>query len=93
MPITIRGHGQKVVVKGRKWKASVKERNTWKVSVATNRGSLLPYYEGEYEVTPTPDEQELATANKSMHRDVLVHAIPYHSVTNEAGGYTVSIAS
>lgn len=93
MPITIRGHGQTVRVKDPRWRTSIVEPRRWSVSVVTSRGSKLPYYEGDYEVTPTPNEQELATANRSMHSDVLVHSIPYHSVTNEAGGYTVSIAS
>lgn len=93
MPITIRGHGQRVRIRSRRWTTSVTERRDWNVSVVTSRGSLLPYYDGPYEVTPTSSEQELATVNRSMRDDVTVHAIPYHSVTNDAGGYTVSIAS
>ena len=52
----------------------------------------IPYTD-EYEVTPTTSEQVLPTRMKTMANDVTVHQIPYHSTTNDAGGYTVSIAS
>ena len=50
-------------------------------------------YEGPYEVTPAVGEQVLATTNKTLFDDLTVLGIPYHQVTNDSGGYTVSIAS
>ena len=43
------------------------------------------WYEGAYEVTPRVVEQTLPTGAKRMHRDVLVHEIPYWEVANESG--------
>lgn len=49
-------------------------------------------YEGEYEVTPMLDkDQTLPTANKTMRKDVTVHEVPVFMVSNESGGYTVTI--
>lgn len=50
-------------------------------------------YEGSYEITPAVSEQVLATRNKTLFDDLTVLGIPYHQVTNDSGGYTVSIAS
>ena len=50
-------------------------------------------YTGSYEVTPRVSEQVMHTRMKTMADDVTVHAIPYHSTSNEAGGRTVSILS
>ena len=49
-------------------------------------------YEGEYEVTPKLNEvQNLPTANKTMRKDVTVHEVSVYMVSNESGGYTVTI--
>lgn len=48
-------------------------------------------YEGEYEVTPKLEDQTLSTANRTLRRDVTIHEVPVYRVTNEAGGYTVTI--
>lgn len=48
-------------------------------------------YEGEYEVIPTLEDQTLETANKTLRNDVLVKEVPVYRVTNESGGYTVTI--
>ena len=50
----------------------------------------LPY-EGSYEVEPLTREQNLSTANKVMTRDIRVREISYQEVSNESGGYTVTI--
>lgn len=43
-------------------------------------------YEGEYTVTPKPDEmQTLPTKDKLMTDDVKVKAIPYYEMDNKAG--------
>lgn len=60
------------------------------VYVAHTGGEL---YEGEYEVTPKVKAQRLHTANKLMEGDLIVKEIPKYSVTNLAGGETISIAS
>lgn len=48
-------------------------------------------YSGEYVVTPTAGIQELQTENKLMINDVVVKAIPFEAVSNDAGGKTVTI--
>lgn len=50
-----------------------------------------PYYNGDYEVTPTAYEQSLETKGLRMTDDVIVNEIPYYETTNESGGYTVII--
>lgn len=42
-------------------------------------------YAGPYEVTPAVDAQTMDTMGKRMTDDVLVHAIPYHEVSNTDG--------
>ena len=49
------------------------------------------YYEGEYEVTPSIEEQVLETNRRYMKDDVTVKEIPYAEVTNLANGITVTI--
>lgn len=94
MAVTVRGHGQVVKVSSHSGSVSVKETEKFKITVVSGSTTPeLPFYNGAYEVTPNPNEQILETAMHSMRSDVTVHAIPYHSVSNEAGGYTVSIAS
>ena len=39
-------------------------------------GSISEPYTGEYELTPTPEEQVLPVKNKLMTEDFVVHAIP-----------------
>lgn len=54
-------------------------------------GGKLPYYDGDYTVTPRKVEQVLATKNKSMYGNVTVLEIPYAEVTNPSGGLTATI--
>ena len=50
------------------------------------------FYTGEYEVTPSVGEKMLATANKSMLRDVYVKPIPVKKVSApDNKGYVVII--
>ena len=51
----------------------------------------FPNYTGEYEATPTVEEQILPTKNKSMIDDFIVHEIPYFETSNPSGGYTAII--
>lgn len=51
----------------------------------------IPYYTGEYEVTPQTYEQKLETAGLRMSDDVTVFEVPYYETTNPSGGYTVII--
>lgn len=61
-------------------------------SVISGSGGELPYYEGDYEVTPKAVDQTLNTRLKSMHDNVHVLEIPYSEVDNPSGGKTVNIA-
>lgn len=54
-------------------------------------GSELPYYDGDYEVTPKTTETVLPTKSKSMKNDITVAKIPYSDVINESGGHTITI--
>lgn len=51
----------------------------------------LPYYEGEYEITPKWENITLNTKQKSMKDNVKVTEIPYLEVENPQGGVTVVI--
>lgn len=54
--------------------------------------SMIPAYDGSYEITPLPYTDTLMETNgKRMTDDVTVLAIPYYETTNESGGYTVNI--
>ena len=54
--------------------------------------SMIPAYDGAYEITPLPYTDTLMeTSGKRMTDDVTVLAIPYYETTNESGGYTVII--
>lgn len=70
----------------------VEENLELDVTEGGGSGGSLPFYKGPYTVTPKVDEQTLATAQKSMSKDVTVEKIPYSEVTNPSGGTTVNIA-
>ena len=59
-------------------------------ALSLGSGTTIPYT-GEYEVTPTFDEQTLYTMGKTMSDDVTVHQIPVVRTTNPYGGQTVLI--
>ena len=48
-------------------------------------------YSGSYEVIPRVSAQSLPTKDKSLDRDILVRAIPYHEVENTERGTTAII--
>ena len=54
-------------------------------------GPDYPAYTGSYRVTPQVDPQTLGTKDKVMTDDLVIKAIPYYDVGNEAGGSTVYI--
>ena len=54
-------------------------------------GGRLPYYDGDYEVTPRKVHQIKSTKNKSMSDNVTVFSIPYAEVSNLGGGLTATI--
>lgn len=56
-------------------------------------GGTLPWYTGDYEVTPRKVEQVLPTDNKGMRDDVTIHAIYRAEVINPSGGITVTIGN
>ena len=58
---------------------------------SSGSGGLLPYYEGSYVVEPRKVGQELETAHKSMHENVVINQIYYSQVHNPSGGDTVFI--
>lgn len=51
-----------------------------------------PFYKGEYEVTPTRQNQSLDTSNKILTKDITIVEIPYAEVSNTSGGNTFYIA-
>ena len=51
-----------------------------------------PYYGGEYEVTPSVDEQVLETKDTIMADDLTIKSVPYYETSN-VNGTTVYIAS
>lgn len=92
MAVEIRHSGQVVTVSSKRGTVTARSPS---YGVTVTSGIIaggIPYTD-EYEVTPTTSEQVLPTRMKTMANDVTVHQIPYHSTTNDAGGYTVSIAS
>lgn len=92
MAVEIRHSGQVVTVSSKSGTVTARSPS-YGVTVASGViAGGIPYTD-EYEVTPTTSEQVLPTRMKTMANDVTVHEIPYHSTTNDAGGYTVSIAS
>ena len=52
----------------------------------------IPYYEGDYEATPSSDEQYIHTNGLAMSTDFVVHAIPnnYGLITWNGSTLTVS---
>lgn len=51
-----------------------------------------PYYEGDYEATPSQQEQTFSTNGLAMSQDFVVHAIPsnYGLITWNGSALTVS---
>lgn len=92
MAIEIRHSGETVTATSQRGTVTARSPS---YSLTVTSGVLVggvPYTES-YEVTPSTSDQVLQTRSKTMTDDVTVHMIPYFETTNDAGGYTVSIAS
>lgn len=50
-----------------------------------------PFYGGNYEVTPTIDEQVVSTKNKTLLDNLKINGIPVQEEINSTGGKTVTI--
>lgn len=61
-------------------------------SFSIGTGGRLPNYEGDYNIIPKVQAQELETKNKSMTDNLVIEEIPYSEVSNPSGGNTVNIA-
>lgn len=53
--------------------------------------SDYPNYTGEYEATPTTQNQVFDTKYRTLVSDFTVNATPYSEVSNIYGGHTVTI--
>lgn len=51
----------------------------------------LPYYNGEYAITPSTETQTLLTANKSMAENIVVNPIPSNYGRIEYSGGIITI--
>ena len=71
--------------------ARVSPRGNVSGKVKTAETKPLPYYEGEYVITPIWEDVTLETKQKSMSDNVTIQAIPYAEVDNPSGGVTVII--
>ena len=60
-----------------------------KISFTTEVGRIvyldMPWYEGDYTVTPTFEDQVLETKQHAMSNDLTVEEIPLFEVSNETG--------
>jgi hypothetical protein len=93
MTIEIRRSGDVAVITEPRYRVEAREQD---FSVTISSAIVMVTgdpYEGAYTVVPMTSEQVLRTKAKTMLDDVTVTEIPYQQTTNEAGGYTVSIAS
>lgn len=70
---------------------TITQENKLSGNLASAYATQTSVYEGEYEVTPRVDSQELKTKHKYMTDDVTVLAIPFFEVGNPSGGSTVYI--
>ena len=48
-------------------------------------------YEGPTTVTPSAEEQKLATAQKYLAQDITIEKIPFEKIENDDGGLTAKI--
>lgn len=69
--------------------------DTAKIHLKVSGGSVQVQgdpYDGPYEVTPlVASDVVLETRKKLMRDDVTVRKIPQYEVSNDAGGYTLTI--
>lgn len=70
---------------------SLETGNVLDITFDAQAGGRLPYYDGDYSVSPRLEQQTLHTKNKSMHDDVIIDPIFYSEVSNPEGGETIYI--
>ena len=56
-----------------------------------NTGSAPPY-EGDYEVTPSAEEQTLPTANRLLNKNIVVNPIPQNYGLITYNGYEITVS-
>ena len=56
-----------------------------------NTGSWPPY-EGDYEVTPSAEEQTLPTANRLLNKNIVVKPIPKNYGLITYNGYEITVS-
>lgn len=56
-----------------------------------NTGSAPPY-EGDYEVTPSAEEQTLPTANRLLNKNIVVKPIPQNYGLITYNGYEITVS-
>ena len=49
------------------------------------------YYEGEYTINSSEEDQLIPVENKTMRQDLLIKAVSYDEIENDFGGTTVVI--
>lgn len=84
-------NGERVEVKQAAHEAVAARQRSWFVGAHGGGGLALEAFDGPYEVVPSPNEQTLPTASRRMTDNMTVSAIPYLSVSNQAGGRTITI--
>lgn len=57
---------------------------------SVSHGDII-IYDGNYDITPNAKVQKLSTKYKKLMDNVIVRATPFSEVSNEAGGYTITI--
>lgn len=63
-----------------------------KVVIGAGTSATIPIYNGDYEITPKKDEEQiLKTSGYAMAKDVVVKEIPYYEIKNDDGGLTATI--
>ena len=92
MAVEIRYSGQVVSVQSSRGTVVARAPSYTATAVSGVLSGGVPY-DGPYEVTPDADGEVLSTRMRTMRDDVTVRPIPFATATNDAGGYTVSIAS
>lgn len=89
---------QKIEIIDRKGSQDIEVENTVEQEVNVEQDIIIvpvyedaPLYEGEYDATPRFVEQTLPTSHKLLEEDITIKGIPYHEVSNNSGGTTVTI--
>ena len=75
---------------GDKLQGSIKADGSLSCSIVKSP-LTVPNYEGEYEIRPDQEGHIMPTKGRLMHKDMMIHEIPYQEVSNNSGGVTVTI--